>query len=275
MFTSRYLFSLALMCSGLAMLSGCAAPTVSGEQAGQSASAIEHLAHTRIPPFSAAKAGSHVPLGWNEWLLHPTKKRTRYTVVPDGAQLVVRADADRSASGLIAPLDVDLATTPILEWQWRIDSTIADADNAVSSTEDAPVRVVLAFEGDKSSLPMRERLFAERVRLLSGRDLPYASLMYIWGTRAPSGSLIANPHTSRIQKLVVDSGSVNVRQWRKHRRNIAADYRRAFGSAPGRLVAVAIMTDTDNTGSVSSAYYGDIRLVPAEPGELESLATGQ
>lgn len=41
------------------------------------------------------------------------------------------------------------------------------------------------------------------------------------------------------------------------------DYKRAFGRAPGRITAIAIMTDTDNTGAAVEAYYGDIRFVSA------------
>ena len=268
--------SLVLAACASLLLAGCAAPLVTGSGQGPDAGAgagasisAQPPHHTTIPAFSAAQAGEAVPSGWNEWILHPTKRRTQYTVVSDTGRRVVRARADKSASGLITPLNVDLDATPVIEWQWLAESLIADADNAISATEDAPLRIVLAFEGDKSTLPLRERLFAERVKLLSGRDLPYASLMYIWGNQRPIESLIANPHTSRVQKLVVDTGRSKLRQWRKHRRNIVADYRRAFGTAPGRLIAVAIMTDTDNTASKSSAFYGDIRLVPAEPGETE------
>ena len=35
---------------------------------------------------------------------------------------------------------------------------------------------------------------------------------------------------------------------------------KAFGEAPGHLVGIAIMTDTDNTRSHAKAWYGDIRL---------------
>lgn len=253
-----------------ALIAGCASPLRPGTDAGVGVN-VPHqpVAHTAIPAFSNALAGDVLPNGWSEWILHPTKKRTRYRVVVDADRSVVRAQADQSASGLIAALNVDLKATPVIEWQWRAEALIAEADNAVSATEDAPLRIVLAFEGDKSTLSIRERLFAERVKLISGRDLPYASLMYIWGNERAAESLIANPHTSRIQKLVVDNGGSKLRQWRKHRRNIVADYRRAFGTDPGRLIAVAIMTDTDNTASKTSAYYGDIRLLPAEPGEAE------
>ena len=40
------------------------------------------------------------------------------------------------------------------------------------------------------------------------------------------------------------------------------DYRRAFGEDPPRIGAVAIMTDTDNTGEEAVAWYGAIRFLP-------------
>jgi hypothetical protein len=42
---------------------------------------------------------------------------------------------------------------------------------------------------------------------------------------------------------------------------VRADFIRAFGEEPGPLVAVALMTDTDNTGSTLRAWYGALRLV--------------
>jgi len=41
---------------------------------------------------------------------------------------------------------------------------------------------------------------------------------------------------------------------------VAADFRRAFGEEPGPLVAIAVMTDSDNTRSRSRAWYGPVRL---------------
>ena len=42
---------------------------------------------------------------------------------------------------------------------------------------------MLAFDGNRDALPLRDRLFFEQVRLFSGRELPYATLMYIWENR--------------------------------------------------------------------------------------------
>jgi len=41
--------------------------------------------------------------------------------------------------------------------------------------------------------------------------------------------------------------------------NVLEDYRRAFGEEPPRIRAVAVMSDSDNTGARTVAWYGDIR----------------
>jgi hypothetical protein len=85
--------------------------------------------------------------------------------------------------------------------------------------------------------------------------------MYIWENRAPVGTVIENLHTSRIRMIVADSGAANLRTWREQRRNVYADYRRAFGEEPPRVRSIGIMTDSDNTGADVEAYYGDIAFV--------------
>ena len=84
--------------------------------------------------------------------------------------------------------------------------------------------------------------------------------MYVWEPRAPAGSVIVNPRTDRIRKIVVESGPAKLRQWREYRRNIADDYRLAFGEEPGALLAVAYMTDSDNTQAEAEAWYGEAHL---------------
>jgi hypothetical protein len=72
--------------------------------------------------------------------------------------------------------------------------------------------------------------------------------------------VIVHPRTDRIRKIVVESGTSNLRTWRSYRRNLAADFRLAFGEAPGALEAMAMMTDGDNTQSQLVTWYGEITL---------------
>jgi hypothetical protein len=74
------------------------------------------------------------------------------------------------------------------------------------------------------------------------------------------GSVVVNPRTDRVRKIVLDSGPAELGRWREHRRELAEDFRRAFGEEPGRLVGIAVMTDGDNTRTRSHAWYGAIEL---------------
>jgi len=100
----------------------------------------------------------------------------------------------------------------------------------------------------------------ELAQALSGEAPPYATLMYVWDAKAPIDTVIVNPRTDRIRKIVVDSGPTELKRWREHRRDVAADFRRAFGEEPGPLLALAVMTDSDNTRSRSRAWYGPVTL---------------
>ncbi|UUZ69362.1 DUF3047 domain-containing protein [Polaromonas sp. P2-4] len=57
-------------------------------------------------------------------------------------------------------------------------------------------------------------------------------------------------------------GPGQLNRWLDYERDIRADYEKAFGEAPGALLAIGIMTDTDNTRSSTLAWYGPVTLVP-------------
>jgi hypothetical protein len=60
-------------------------------------------------------------------------------------------------------------------------------------------------------------------------------------------------------------GAGGIRQWRSYRRDIVADFERVYGAAPGRLIGVAVVTDSDNTRQQIRAWYGDIRMLARNP----------
>ena len=96
--------------------------------------------------------------------------------------------------------------------------------------------------------------------------MPYATLMYVWCNNREPGSVLVNPRTSRIRKIVMESGPDQLRKWLDYERDIRADFVKAFGEPPGALVSIGIMTDTDNTRSTAQAWYGPVRLVRAKAG---------
>jgi hypothetical protein len=212
-----------------------------------------------IAPFSAASAGSAIPAPWGPVKINDRKIPTRYDLVTDDGVVVLHARADKAASGLGQKVQVDLKETPWLSWRWKVAAPVPDADPSSASREDAPARIVMEFEGDKSKLGFQDRAADNLAAKLSGRPLPYATLMYIFAENVPIGTVIPNPHTRRIQMIVVDNGA-GVRKWNALSRNIREDYRKVFGEEPQALATIGVLTDADNTGTSAEAWYGDLKL---------------
>jgi hypothetical protein len=219
----------------------------------------------QVGSFSAVTPGATLPSGWRAWQVAGFKRPTEYRLVDHGGRAVVSAYAQGSASGLVYPVSVDLHDYPFLHWHWMVPALIPSADNTRRQTEDSPVRVIVAFDGDKSTLPLEDRILFDQFRMIARHELPYATLVYIWENRVPRETIIASAHTSRIQMIVVESGDANVGRWPEYVRNVREDYRRAFGEEPGPVRSVGIMTDADNTGEAASGYYGDIRFLRRPP----------
>ncbi|MCX9155651.1 DUF3047 domain-containing protein [Niveibacterium sp. 24ML] len=212
-------------------------------------------------PCEARDLGFAQPAaGWVHRPLSKTKRDTVYTVSKEGDVAVLRAEAKASASAYLAPFKTPIAVPTSLSWRWKTDALVKGADNRVKDKEDAPLRVMLAFDGDVASLPDDEQTRFKRAKRLFGKELPYALLMYVWSDQVAPGTVIPSAHSSQVKMIAVASGSAGLGSWQSQKRNIAEDYKRAWGAVPGKLLGVAVMTDTDNTGQAASGYYADIRL---------------
>jgi hypothetical protein len=215
-----------------------------------------------VMPFSAGPAGAPHPAGWEIVRLTDNKRLTAYDLVDDHGVIVLHARADAAASALGHHTAFDIRAAPIVQWRWRVGTAIEAADNAVAAREDSPVRLIFEFDGNKSALSLAERAVFLVSRAASGRELPYATLMYVWSGVHPVGMVIPNPRTRRIEMIVASSGTGEIGKWQTLKRNLNDDFQRAFGERPGRLTAVGVLTDTDNTKSSAEAWYGDIRFLP-------------
>ena len=224
---------------------------------------VKQVRLDRALALFSSNTGADLPAGWEPLILMRKKKATDYTLVHDQqlGRTVLRAYANKASSGLRHEVDIDPLKQPWLSWSWKVSSLIKSADNTQRDTEDSPVRIVLAFDGDKSKLSFMDTILFDTAKLVSGQDFPYATLMYIWENKAAKESVIANTRTGRIQMLVAESGDANVGKWVHYQRNIVDDYVKGYGEQPVRLIAVGVLTDTDNTEEQVESWYGDIRLL--------------
>lgn len=190
----------------------------------------------------------------------PGKQATQYAYARLDGRDAMAVSAVSSASMLRQALHIEPQDLGRVKFSWKVPALIAEADLALRDAADSPVRIVLAFAGDRARFSARNAMLSELSHALTGEPLPYATLMYVWcNTRAP-GTVIVSPRTDRVRELVVESGGKNLNQWLDYERDIRADFETAFGEPPGALLGIGIMTDSDNTHASTQAWYGQLHL---------------
>jgi len=177
------------------------------------------------------------------WAAKKFQGETNYRVVPADGGHALRAEAAGSASGLVYEVEFAPTEVPILTWRWKVENLVAKSDPTRRAGDDYPARVYVIFP----------HWFFPKTR----------SLNYIWATDYPVNRPIPNPFTGNAAMIAVESGPEKVGQWVTERRNLVADFRAAFGEDPPKAGAIAIMTDTDQTGERAVAWYDDLRLETA------------
>ncbi len=173
-----------------------------------------------------------------EWTVKSFAGETAYRVVADSGGHVLQAESRGAASGLVKKLDLDPGAYPILTWRWKIAGTIPQGDERSKAGDDYAARVYVIFP----------HWFFPKTRTLN----------YIWANHLPVGAFLPNAYTGNAMMIAVQSGPEKAGEWLNERRDIVADYRRAFGEDPPRVGAIAVMTDTDNTGATATGWFDDL-----------------
>ena len=224
-----------------------------------------------LPPFSASE--SAVPAApWRIAGLPVQGKAavpvTRFDITPVDGRKVLRVQTDGSYGNLVHALPgVKLAPAAQLRWRWSLDQPLTNADLRQRRSDDSPLKVCLLFDMPTARLSLVDRSMLSLARSVSGEKLPSATLCYVWDHALPAGTLLANAYTSRVRMLVLDSGDKRLGQWVSHQRDVAADFKQAFGRENGSdglpaLEGILVGADSDNAGGQSLAYVGDITLGP-------------
>ena len=211
----------------------------------------------------SSQADSLATYKFSQWLHFtlPGKQPNIYLPAKHDGRDAVRVQSDASISIVRQKVNVPAHELSHIKFSWKVSQLIANADLAVRELSDSPVRIVMAFDGDRSRLSAKNTMLSELSHALTGEPLPYATLMYVWCNQCARESVIHNTRTDRIMKLAIESGGQNLNQWIDYERDIHADFQKAFGEPPGTLLGIAIMTDTDNTRGTTSAWYGKVQLV--------------
>ena len=166
--------------------------------------------------------------------------KTDYQLEHDGNTTVLAAKASGSASGLGKKIKIDLRKTPYVNWSWKVDRGLGQVNEKTKRGDDFAARLYIV----KSGGPLIWRTKA---------------LNYVWSSSQARGASWPNPHQPRNAIMFATRGvDDNSGQWMTEKRNVREDLKELFGEDITSIDAIAIMTDTDNTGKVAHASYGDI-----------------
>lgn len=214
-----------------------------------------------VSAFSHMAPDGTIP-GWQVLKPAPRANDTRYSLVRDTDQVVLKAQAENSMSGLIHAVRADVRRYPLLRWRWKVAAPLQNADMTKKSGDDYAARIYVLFDYPLEKLPFGTRAKLKLAEAFYGQKIPTAALNYVWDNRQPIGTIQPNTYTDRARMVVLESGAAKSGQWVTETRDLVADFRAAFGEDPPDVVAIALATDTDNTGESATAWFGDIEFLP-------------
>jgi hypothetical protein len=197
--------------------------------------AVQHLA-----------AEPQLPLGefsrnrLDGWEHQRFKGETRYQLQPLDGVIALKADSQAAASGLFKEQRIDLEQTPFLNWSWRIGNRLSGLNEQSKAGDDYAARIYVVVKGGLAFWQTR-------------------AVNYVWAGNTATGTIWPNAFAgSHAMMLALRGPEASINTWYGEKRNVRADLQKLFGEDLHFIDAVALMTDTDNSGGQAYAFYGDI-----------------
>ncbi len=189
---------------------------------------------------------------------------TRFAVTELEGSRVLKMEAAGSYGTLLHTVGDDAASARTLSWRWRVDRLAEGVDLRTKRGDDAAAKVCVMFELPMEQVPFMERQALRVARVATSQEIPAATLCYVWDATLPPGTVLPNAFTRRMRWFVLQGAGVTLGRWQTERRDLRADFLRAFGDeakAAPPIADVLVGADADNTQGRSLAYVADLELV--------------
>jgi hypothetical protein len=182
--------------------------------------------------------------GWNhDWeVKHLQRRPNHFSISNENGNKVLKVYSSTSASGIFRKWEVDPLESGSISWKWKVSTSLnKNREEKTKKGDDFAARVFLLFE---------PHFFSWRT----------PNVCYVWAGNEPVGSTFKSPYTSSVCTIVLESGNQKSRQWVTEQRDFVRDYRDCFRRNPKKLSAVAIMVDTDDTRTQTTAWFDDLKI---------------
>ncbi len=190
--------------------------------------------------------------GIEDWHKRSFAGETHYEPTQFQNRAAIQAISQGDASVIYLSQVIDLVETPYINWSWLIKDKLPPLNELSKEGDDYVARVYVVLSGFS--------LFQTR------------SLNYVWSSSQTSGAIWDNAFAGKkVKMMALRDPTAHSGQWYEEKRNVYQDLIATFGDQGSDeanedsyryIAAIAIMTDTDNSQTEATAYYGDISFTP-------------
>jgi len=171
-----------------------------------------------------------------------TAARTIYRIQEENGNRFLHAHAQSQGIQIGMERTFQPKEFPRLCWRWRVTQLPPGGDERHKETNDSAAGIYVIFDS---------HLFPRIVK-------------YVWSSTLPVGTRVQNPVYWRLKAIVLRSGPSDVGAWHQETVNFYQDYKELFGREPEEVLAIGLLTSSDETKSVAIAGYDDFTLLTSE-----------
>jgi hypothetical protein len=197
---------------------------------------------------------------WEPLTFPKIKTHSKYSLVSEGNKSILKAESRASASAIVYRHTFNIYENPRLAWRWKVTQLSDRGNPKEKAGDDYPIRVYVMFQYDPERASLGESLIYKATKAIYGKYPPHSTLNYVWTGANISERFIASPYTGKAYMVVLERGQERAGQWIEESVNVLEDYRKAFGKEPPATAGIAVMSDSDNTGTNAEAYLDFIEV---------------
>ena len=200
----------------------------------------------KLDTFSKTLKPGKLPEGWEAKKFAPVMgsgKDFHFQFVHDSADkhyLHVRSGANNSFS-VGAVKEIQLTDWPVLAWDWKITQTPKGGDVRQKKKDDQAGAMCIVIAPSTF-----------------GFD---SILCYIFENDGPKETVLTSTKEPTAKYLILRTAKTDkTGEWYQERRNVLADYKKAFGKTPSKAGVIGVQIDSNDTESSGEAFYKNIEL---------------
>jgi hypothetical protein len=169
----------------------------------------------------------------------------------------IEIKSDNSGSMLVRKAGLKTEKYKFINFDFKVLNIISAANLKEKKGDDAPARIYVFFEYEQNKAGFLEKMY----RKYSKNEYDGKAIVYVWGSNTKNEEVIENPYSDMFIQIIVESGAGNQGKYISFKRNVFEDFKKYFKQEPPeKISSIAIMTDTDNTGSKATGYFKNIYL---------------